>query len=64
MQDPTGRLDILVWRIADRILEHCEKETGIPLRSLCMPAIVRWAERTFGTTPLWRTPLCSSEHYR
>lgn len=61
MQDPTGRLDILAWRLAERLLEALEPSLGLPLRELLMPGIIAWAEETFGRQPLWRTPLCSSE---
>lgn len=64
MQDPTGRLDILAWRIAERLLAALEPSVGLPLRGLLMPGIIAWAEETFGTEPLWRAPLCSSEQSR
>ena len=60
MQDPTGRLDILAWRLAERVLEHIEPELGLPLRRALMPVIKDWAERTFGTRPLWRRQICSN----
>jgi hypothetical protein len=60
VEDPTGRLDILAWRIAERVLEGLEPELGIPLRDWLMPSIREWAEQTFGTRPLWRRQICSN----